>query len=78
MIDSIQIQVITEKYKVACLASGRSPTFRGLARLLGCDPKTIHNVVTGFYNGHRYGDIPSIRRCIANDDFEVVRGLYGC
>ncbi len=76
MIDSIRIQDIIEKYKVSCLNAGRSPTFKGLASLLGCSPGTIRNVTIGSFNGCSYTDKPAPRRCVCNDDFELVRGLF--
>lgn len=77
MINTIDLERIINEYKNTCFERDMSPTYKGLALRLGICPLTIRNVNTGLYNGHRYTDNPAATRCICNDDFELIQGLYG-
>lgn len=73
-------ETITERvadYLRTCAEQGSRPTYNGFSLALGCSDQTIWNVAHGVYNGKRYGEIPAPSRFIANDDFDLIRGVFG-
>lgn len=76
MIDTATLQIQVNGYLEQCRTSNHKPTYKGIAIVLGISGRTIANVVHGYFNGHRYTDKPHCTRCIDNDDFELIKGIF--
>ena len=76
MIDTTTLQIKVNGYRKNCLISHLKPTYKGVGTVLGISGRTIANVVHGHFNGKEYTDTPHITRCIDNDDFEVIKGIF--
>ena len=77
MIETTKLYDGIEQYKELCQRVNRTPTYKGLALILNISPQTISNVVHGTFNGgHEYTDTPHAKRCIDNNDFDAVKGLF--
>lgn len=76
MVDSEILQNVTNGYRERCKRTNHRPTYKGLALMIGISDTTISNVVHGLFNGHEYTDKPHATRCIDNNDFEVIQGLF--
>lgn len=77
MIDTTTLIIKVNGYRERCQTSHHKPTYKGIGTVLGISGRTVANVVHGYFNGHRYTDKPHATRCIDNDDFEVIKGLFG-
>ena len=78
MIDSVTIEKAVAEYRQACDRRGRDPTFAGLALMLGVCPNTVRHVSAGYYQTNRpYTNRPDVKRCIANEDFSIIQGIFG-
>lgn len=76
MIDTTTLRIKVNGYLERCRTTNHKPTYNGIAIVLGISGRTIANVVHGQFNGHEYTDKPHITRCIDNDDFELIKGLF--
>lgn len=76
MIDTTTLQIQVNGYLEQCRTTNHKPTYTGIAFVLGISGRTIANVVHGHFNGHEYTDKPHCTRCIDNNDFEVIKGLF--
>jgi len=77
MINTTTLVQKVNDYEQNCIQKKRTPTYNGLGRWLGISGQTIRNVITGYYKGDlTYTTNPSISRCIDNDGFPVIRGLF--
>ena len=76
MIDTTTLRILVNGYLEQCRTSNHKPTYKGMAIVLGISGRTISNVAHGTYNGHLYSDTPHITRCIDNNDFELIKGIY--
>ena len=77
MINSIELQNSIDRYKNECEQRNKAPTFHGLASVIGVCTQTICNVNNGCYaSGKPYTSKPSVKRCIDNNDFELITGLF--
>lgn len=77
MINTLELEKTVSRYRQTCRYRQKAPTFIGLGRCLGCSGMTISNVVNGTFNGHDYTERPAATRCIDNNDFELIRDLFG-
>jgi len=77
MIDTTTLQLKAKEYQDRCKTTNRKPTYKGMGKVLGISDRTVSNVVHGYFNGHRYTDKPCATRCIENEDFEIIKGLFG-
>lgn len=76
MIDTTTLRILVNGYLEQCRTSNHKPTYKGMAIVLGISGRTISNVAHGTYNGHLYSDTPHCTRCIDNNDFELIKGIY--
>lgn len=76
MMTTIQLQDVVQRYNEHCQVSGTAPTFTGFSAVVGTSRQTVSNAVHGTYNGTKYGDIPSARRCFDNSDFPLIRSVF--
>lgn len=76
MIATTELQEKVTRYREHCRVNHRKPTYNGMGGLLGISGMTVHNVVNGFYNHKPYGNRPHATRCISNEDFELLQGLF--
>ena len=77
MINTTELQNGVQIYLERCRTENRKPSYTGLALMIGTSSQTISNVVHGTFNGgHEYTATPHPNRCIDNNDFELVQGLF--
>ena len=76
MIDTTTLRILVNGYLEQCRTSNHKPTYKGMAIVLGISGRTISNVAHGTYNGRLYSDTPHCTRCIDNNDFELIKGIY--
>ena len=76
MIDTTTLRIQINEYLERCRTTNHKPTYSGIGIALGISGRTIANVVHGHFNGKPYTTKPHITRCIDNDDFELIKGLF--
>ena len=76
MIDTTTLNIKVNKYIDSCNKTNHKPTYKGVGYILGISGMTISNVVKGEYNHIPYGNKEHHNRCIANRDFEVIKGIF--
>lgn len=79
MINTTKLIQTVQTYHENCISTHKRPTYYGISHALGVSPQTIANVCKGMYNGGiEYSRNPAPTRCIANEDFDVITGLFEC
>lgn len=76
MINTIELQNKVSNYTKNCIEHRTEPTYHGLSIVLGVSHQTISNVAHGTYNGKLYTEKPHPMRCIDNNDFEIIQGVF--
>ena len=76
MINTTKLVQTVQRYHESCISTQKRPTFKGLSTALGISPQTVSNIVHGTFNGNLYTENPAPTRCVDNNDFEIVMGLF--